>query len=190
MKKLSSAKRNQLIMVLLATAILIAMVYFFLIQPQGSSNAQLTSETQGARNKLDSYKATIQQATNTANTLKDVLKKLNDAEQDVASGDVNAWTYDTLRRFKAAHHVDIPNIGQTTAPSEVDLIPAFPYRQIKVTLNGTAYYHDLGKFVADFENTFPHMRVLNLTVEPAAAQGSGEHLNFHLEVATLVKPNS
>ena len=190
MKRLPPAKRNQLIMVLLGTAILIGLVYFFLIQPQGASNTQLANQTAEARSKLDSYKVAIKQAAATATELKDSLKQLNDAEQDVASGDVNAWTYDTLRGFKAAHHVDIPNIGQTTSPSEVDMIPAFPYKQIKVTLNGSAYYHDLGKFVADLENTFPHMRVLNLAADPVGSQGSGEHLNFHLEVVALVKPNS
>lgn len=190
MKKLPPAKRNQLIMVLLVTAILIGLVYFFLILPQGNSNVQLANETKAARTKLDTYKAAIKQANTTADSLRDILKKLGEAEQDVASGDVNAWAYDTLRQFKSNHQVDIPNIGQTTSPGEVDLIPAFPYRQIKVALNGSAYYSDLGKFVADFENNFPHMRLLNLSAEPASEQGAGEHLNFHFEVAVLVKPNS
>ncbi|MEY4917977.1 MAG: hypothetical protein RL616_1890, partial [Verrucomicrobiota bacterium] len=108
--------------------------------------------------------------------------------QDVASGDVNAWTYDTIRRFKANYHVDIPSIAQPTV-TDVDVLASFPYRQAKITLNGSAFFHDLGKFVSDFENNFPHMRMINLIIEPS--QGSGtEKLSFRMEVITLVKPNT
>ena len=73
---------------------------------------------------------------------------------------------------------------------EVDLLAGFPYRQAKLSLNGSAYYHDLGKFVSDFENNFPHMRMINLIIE-SASQGSGsEKLSFRMEIVALVKPNS
>ena len=35
-------------------------------------------------------------------------------------------------------------------PGEVDIMPKFPYQQLKVTVTGTAYYHDLGEFIAEF----------------------------------------
>ena len=69
----------------------------------------------------------------------------------------------------------------------MDLIPNFPYKQVRVSLNGTAYYQDLGKFVADFENNFPHIRLVNLMIEPV---GQTEQLNFHVDMVALVKPNS
>ena len=63
--------------------------------------------------------------------------------------------------------------------------------QIKVNINGTAYYHDLGKFIADFENNFPHIRIVNLTIEPASAGEPGnEKLSFRMDIVALVKPNS
>jgi len=74
---------------------------------------------------------------------------------------------------------------------DVDVLPQFPYRQIKVNISGTAYYHDLGKFIADFENTFPHIRVVNLTVEPLNITGLGnEKLSFRMDIVALAKPNS
>ena len=36
-------------------------------------------------------------------------------------------------------------------------------------LRGTAYFQDLGAFLADFENEFPYLRVQNLELEPAAS---------------------
>jgi hypothetical protein len=82
---------------------------------------------------------------------------------------------------------------------DVDLLPHFPYKQLKITVSGTAFYHDLGKFIADFENAFPHMRVVNLALEPAtggnspasatsgASPGVNEKLSFKMDIVTLVK---
>ena len=71
------------------------------------------------------------------------------------------------------------------------MLPQFPYKQIRVNINGTAYYHDLGKFIADFENTFPHIRIVNLTIEPVnTADPGNEKLSFRMDIVALVKPNS
>ena len=71
------------------------------------------------------------------------------------------------------------------------MLAGFPYKQVKVTISGTAYYHDLGKFVADFENNFPHMRMVNLSIEPASMTGANaERLSFRVDVIALVKPNT
>ena len=75
----------------------------------------------------------------------------------------------------------------------VDLLPGYPYKQIKLSLIGTAYYHDLGKFIADFENAFPHMRLVNLEVEPSpgtTGPESAERLGFRMDVVILVKTAS
>jgi hypothetical protein len=70
---------------------------------------------------------------------------------------------------------------------DVDLIPNFPYKQVKFSLTGTAYYHDLGKFIADLENNFPHIRVVNLAI---GSNGDSELLSFRVDIVALVKSNS
>ena len=191
MKRLPPAKRNQLIMVVFATMAIISVVYFLLISPQYIKNNQLANETKAAKVKLEQYRATIKLADETATKVADCAFRLGRAEEDIATGDIYAWTYDAIRRFKANYQVDIPSISQPTA-GDVEMIADFPYKQVKVTLNGVAHYHDLGKFVADFENTFPHMRLLNLQVEPATAPPGSvpERLSFRMDVATLVRPNN
>jgi Tfp pilus assembly protein PilO len=190
MKRLPPAKRNQLILVIFVTVALIGTVYLFLISPQNNEIRKLDAGTSGKRAELQKIKDTIKQKDATGKKLDEISRQLNLAEEDIATGDISAWTYDTLRRFKSSYHVDIPSIGQGVL-SDVDLLADFPYRQVKLSLNGTAYYHDLGKFVSDFENNFPHMRLLNLSIEPAnnAAGEATERLNFHMDVVTLVKPN-
>lgn len=190
MKKLPPAKRNNLIAVILATVATISAVYFLLIKPQNEQNAKIGAEAIDKTAELEKIEKSIRQSDATTVALSDVTQKLSTAENDVATGDVFAWTYDTIRQFKANYHVEIPNIGQPVL-SDVDLLPGFPYKQVKVSLSGTAYYHDLGKFIADFENTYPHMRMVNLSVEPCAqANGPRDLLAFRVDVIALVKPNS
>jgi Tfp pilus assembly protein PilO len=190
MKRLSPAKRNQLIMVVLATTGLICLVYFLMIKPFSEQNEKLALDTKQKRARLEDIKKGIKQAESIATGLTDVIQQLNHAEEDVATGDIFAWTYDTIRRFKATYHVEIPSIAQSSI-TDVDLISAFPYKQVKVSLSGTAYYHDLGKFIADFENNFPHIRMVNLAIEPSSQpSGTAERLTFRVDVIALVKPNT
>ena len=190
MKRLPSAKRNQLILVMLATAGLISLVFFLLISPQNEKNRLLANSINTETLRLQQSKTSIQQMEKTTGTLADLTKELSLAEQDVASGDLYAWTVDTIRRYKAGYHVDIPTIGLPTQ-SDCDLISSFPYKQIRFSLTGTAFYHDLGKFVADLENKLPHCRVLNLALDPVGSGATGgERLNFRMDIIALIKPTS
>jgi Tfp pilus assembly protein PilO len=190
MKRLPPAKRNQLIGVVFATIGLICLVYFLLINPQNDKNNGLANSINLATTRLQEIKATIKQKDATQSALDDLTLQLNHAEEDVASGDLYQWSYDTIRRFKATYHVDIPAPSQP-AQGDCDLLANFPYKQIRFTLTGIAYYHDLGKFVSEFENKFPHCRVLNLSADPiAGGESGGERLNFRMDIVALVKPNS
>ena len=81
------------------------------------------------------------------------------------------------------------SVNSQLSMGEVDLLPHFPYKQLKVTVGGTAYYHDLGKFIADFENAFPHMRFANLTLEPVGGTGdNSEKLTFRMDIIALANP--
>jgi Tfp pilus assembly protein PilO len=190
MKRLSPDKRNKLVLVIVATLAVIALVYFFLISPQKELNHKLATQAAADQAKLQQIKTSIKQANVTADKVAELMQQLSQAEEDTASGDLFAWTYDTIRQFKTNRHVDITSIGQPS-PSEVEIIPNFPYKQIKFQIIGNGYFHDIGKFVADLENKFPHMRIVNLTIDSSAAsEGSGEKLTFRMEIAALIKPNA
>jgi hypothetical protein len=150
------------------------------------SIAQMTNARKTAENKLENMEKTIKGADATANELADVTVTLSRAQDDMASGDLYSWTYDMLRRFKQPYTVDIPEVGHPSV-GDVDLLPTFPYKQSSFSVNGTAYYHDLGKFIADFENNFPYARIVDLAIEPS---GTAEKLSFRMQIIVLVKPNS
>ena len=189
MKRLPRDKRNQLITVILVTVAILALIGFSLIRPQFDSLSQIAKAKKAADSKLQSIKHSITNSEAIANEWNETNNALAHAEEDMASGDLYSWTYDTIRHFKQSYRVEIPEVGHPTI-GESDLLSSFPYKQIQFTIIGTVYYHDLGKFVADFENSFPHSRMVRLVVQPATSPDSNsEKLSFRMEIVTLVKPN-
>lgn len=97
-----------------------------------------------------------------------------------------------LRKFKQPYKVEIPQFSGIDGPRPTTLLPDFPYQQVSLTVGGTAFFQDFGRFLADFENQFPYVRVLNLTLEPSGRMVGVEQekLSFKINVAMLVKPSS
>jgi hypothetical protein len=188
MKKLSKEKRNQLIIVVIVTVAILALIGFGLIRSQYDSLSKIAVDKKAADTRLQSIKNIIKNADAIASELTEVTNTLSYAEGDMASGDLYSWTYDTIRHFKQQYKVEIPEIGHPTIGS-VDLLADFPYKQIQFAINGTAYYHDLGKFIADFENNFPHSRMVRLVIEPGSGADGPEKLTFRMEIITLMKAN-
>ncbi len=190
-RKLPKEKLNRLILVGLATLIAIAGLYFGLIRRQNEGLAGLAEKKTAASNKLKVVLGTLQRAEPIQAELEAARNDLDQAESDVASGDLYAWVINSLREFKAPYKVEIPQISQLGSPVDVNLFPNFPYKQAVLTVAGTAHFHDLGLFLADLENRFPHFRLLNLTLDANAPSLNvePETLSFKMDIVTLVKAN-
>jgi hypothetical protein len=180
-------KRNQLFMALAVTLILIAGIAFGIIRPQYLKLADIKKKTIDTQAHLATYKQIIAKSTGASSELAITTTNLANEEQDMATGDIYAWTIDLVRHFKANYRVDVPEIGQPNV-SEMDLLPGFPYKQLQFTLRGTGYYHDVGRFIADFENKHPHMRIVNLDLDLIGADT--EKLSFRMDIIALVNPAS
>jgi len=192
MKKLSSEKRKQLLLVLGLTVIVMVGLWFGVISAQTQKLGAMDARKVAAAKKLDQVKAAVESAPTISNQLKQAEEALDELEADMASGDLNSWAFNTIRLFKASYKVDIPQFSRIDGPKEVNLLPKFPYSQAGFTVAGTAHFHDLGRFLADFENQFPYFRIANLTLEPAPATSPSEteRLAFKMEVLALVKPGN
>ena len=191
LRKLPREKRNKLLAVVVGTLVTLAGLYFGLIQYQEQNLVHLAQKKVAveARHKqvLDAIKHAHQIETDLA-TAKTTLAE---AEIDIASGDLYSWVVNTLRDFKAKYKVNIPQFNPIGPTTEVNLMPNFPYKQTTLSVAGTAHFHDFGRFLADLENQFPHVRVLNLNLElnqsPVAEEQ--EMVSFKLDIVTLVKTN-
>jgi len=190
--KLPKEKRIQLIVVAVLTVIVLGALGFGLIKWQYGKLREITGKTEVAEKRLKQVKNAILRADQIEIEFNTKNKTIAELEEAMASGDIYSWAVNALRRFKLSYKVEIPQISQPTAPGDVNLLPKFPYKQVTLRVGGTAYYHDFGSFIADFENQFPHIRVANLSLEPAPSVGSGEKekLTFSMDIIALVKPNA
>ncbi len=191
-RKMTKGKRNQIIGVILATLLVLGGLGYGLIKRQYDSLQVLAKKKGEDDSKLQLMETAVKNADELNATLAEVAKALGEKEATMASGDLYSWSINTLKSFKSNHKVEIPQFGDISQPTAVNLLPRFPYKQATFNVSGKAYYHDLGRFITDFENQYPFMRVVNLTLDldPSPAAGDREKLLFKMDVITLVKPGN
>lgn len=193
MPRLSKEKRNQLVLVFLLTLAVVVGLYFSLINTQREKLAELPRRIEKAKRNLERMRHSIQSAKQIQADLQSASAKLAEIEAGMATGDLNAWLYSTIRTFKQNYKVDIPQFSSKEV-GEVTLQPNFPYKQVKIGIGGSALFYELGRFLRDFENSFPYIRVQNLAITQegshSAAPADKEKLSFRLEIVALVKPGS
>jgi Tfp pilus assembly protein PilO len=190
--KLSKQKQQQLILVVILTLGVLAGMWLVLIKAQQENLRRLADRKATTKQKLQQIKHAIATADQTEQQLCEAQKVLAKNEEGMASGDLYSWSITTLRTFKVGYKLDIPQFSQIDGPKEVNLLAGFPYKQASLMVAGTASFHEFGRFIADFENQFPFIRVVNLTLEPATAGTTTERerLAFKMEIAALVKPGA
>jgi hypothetical protein len=189
-KKLSKEKRQQLILTLVGTVAVLCGLGFGLIRFQQDALKNLAEKNVAARKKLADMRDTVNNAAKYEASVTEARKKLADMETDMASGDLYAWVINTLRTFKVPYKVEIPQYSPIGPVTDMSLLPDFPYKQATLTVAGTAHFHDFGKFLSEFENQFPHIRVVNLKLDAVPAMGATqdqELVSFTMEIVTLVK---
>ncbi|HOX58274.1 MAG TPA: hypothetical protein P5205_14220 [Candidatus Paceibacterota bacterium] len=191
-RKLPKDKRNKLLLALLLALAAAAGLYFGLIRGQYASLANLARQKEAAANKLKVVLDSIRRAETIQIELNEAKAKLAAEESDVASGDLYAWVINTLRNFNTpVYKVEIPQYSHLSPPADVKMLPDFPYKEATLTVAGTARFHNLGQFIADFENKFPHIRLSDLSLDANVLSPTvgAESLAFKMEIVTLVKLN-
>ena len=193
MKNFSKEKRNRLLLVLLGTVASIAGLYYGVIATQRKSIEAIGLRYIEQENKLTGAERLAGNISQFQKNLETTTERLKTIEGSMASGDMYSWVILTINTFKENHRVDIPQFSREI-PMEVGMFPNFPYRAAAFHLRGTAHFHDFGRFVADFENSFPYMRIQNIELEPPPASNTTgptdqEKLSFKMEVVALVNPN-
>ena len=149
-------------------------------------------EVEKSRDQLARGNATLKTQAQVGQLYEEVSARLAEREAVMAApNDMYSWLIQTVNKFRSGHRVEIPQFGREV-PTEVGTFAKFPYRAALFNLNGSAYYHDFGKFLAAFENAFPYVRVQNFDLthmtETSGQAGPNEKLNFKIELVTLVKP--
>ncbi len=191
--KLSIEKRNHLIAIALATVFVLASLGFGVGRWQIQVQRKLNSKRAALQLDLTSMKNKLKWADQIERELADGKRKLAELEEGLApANDALSWLVNTINEFvKKSYKVDIRFPAPLSPPVEMPLLPKFPYRQVTLRVMGQAYYQDFGHFVADFENQFPYIRILNLTLDSqSGAATADEKLDFQMDVVALIKTNT
>jgi hypothetical protein len=192
MSKLSKDKRDKIILVGIVTAAVSAAIWLLVIKSQTESLKNVRAEAVKSRDQLKRGQTTLTTQAVISESFEKASLALRQREGAMAApNDMYSWLIQTLNTFRQGYRVEIPQFGREL-PSEVGIFPKFPYRAAVFNVKGTAYYHDFGRFLADFENAFPYIRVQNIELD-ASGDGTGsrdaaEKLSFKMELLTLVRP--
>ena len=186
-KKLPKDKRDRLILVWFSTAGIIATLWLTVIQAHRDRLKQMETEIENFVDQIDSTRRLLAKEGQFANTLTNLQTELDTRETGMASGDRFSWFVNTLNKFKKDYGVEIPQISPETV-AKVGLFPEFPYEAAIFKVSGTGTYFDFGRFLRDFENAYPYIRVQNLEMKPSGG-GQSEKVLFNMDIVTLIKPD-
>jgi hypothetical protein len=192
MKKLSKEKRLHLVLVGLLTGGVIAGLWFGLIAMQKGKLREIASKNSSIQHEIEKIQREVVGASAVELSLNAATNRLASIEtgMPLASGDLFSWIVSSIKQFNIpSYKVDMPQFS-SPAVSDVHMLANFPYSQAIVTVSGSAYYFEFGKFLSDLENHFPYLRVQNVNLEPGfgSTPEEKEKLSFHMEIVTLVKP--
>lgn len=190
MSKLPKEKRDKIILIGMGTVVMCVAIWFLLINTQKATLTRVQEEIRKSREQLENGQRVVKSESLVKQEFAAATQSLRQRESAMASpSDMYLWQIETLNRFRVGRNVDIPQFGREV-PTTVNVFPRFPYSAALFNVRGSAHFHDFGKFLADFENSFPYIRVQNLVLEPSGDEKSEsrEKLTFRMELLTLVRP--
>ena len=188
--KLPKDKRDRIVLVAIITVAASAAIWLLLISSQRQTLRTVRADVQKSSEQLARGNNLLKTQTQVSEQFEAASQQLQQREAAMAApNDMYSWLIQTLNKFRANYRVEIPQFGREL-PAEVGIFPKFPYHAALFNVRGTAHFHDFGKFLADFENAFPYIRVQNieLTAMADASGDSREKLSFKMELLTLVRP--
>ncbi len=191
--KISKEKRDQLIASIMGTVMLVVAGWMFLITPSVKKLKMTAAKSEENEKTLQAHRKLLVERSQVEIELQAVSKRLQELEAQMVSGDPSIWIRERLNEFRAQapYGVDIRTISQATE-GEMGMLPDFGYKAMIFGATGLAFYHDLGRFLGDFENRYPYVRVQNLIVNPDNTLGfdgpDREKLAFQFEIVVLIKP--
>jgi hypothetical protein len=200
MNNLSKDKRNRIMLIGIGTVAAAIGIWQAMIVAQQASFRDLEKRIADQKSRLDGAQRLVDSQAQLQRDLEAASGKLKVAEAEMASGDMYSWVIQTVNKFREGYKVEIPQYSRET-PCEVGVIPQFPYKAVMFSLKGSAHFHEFGRFLADFENRFPYLRVQKLELDPMGVSSStapgrtvdadeAEKLAFKMEVVALVNPQS
>jgi hypothetical protein len=190
-KYIPKGKYHQMLMLVMGTGSAAALIWFAFLNPAISSLKATTEQIAQRTGELKTEKQHLGLAERFKNDVVTATMKLQAIEEEMPQGDLYRWVIKILLPFQVRHDVEFSSF-EPPQVGDFNRWPDMPYKSSIFSVLGVATYHNFGKFLADFENTYPYLTLRALELEPAGANsGSSEddrNIRFKMEFVTPVKP--
>jgi hypothetical protein len=199
MNKMSKDKRDKMLLVCIGAAGIIAIVYFFVISDMRVEIATLQSKITTLDDKRDKSDRLLKRQADFQASIEQLRKTLNARQADMPRpGQDHSWFIHLMEDRRTKFNLDVVDI-RNPEPWDPGILPKFPFRAVSFHVTLLGAYTDFGKFLADFENSYPYMRVQIMNIAPevqntavrtpegAAPAADDGKLRFNFRVISLVK---
>ena len=196
MNKLSKDKRDKLILTLIGVVGVIAVIYFFVLSDMKDERSLLSTKVTSTRDKIDKAERILKRQQHFNEEMAQLRGALNARQAHMPRpGEDHVWFLRIIEDRRGTYNLDISEI-RNPEPWEPGILPNFPFRGVAFNVTLIGAYTDFGRFLADFENTYPFMRVQLMSVSPdmqLGAPGTGQlpqssgKLRFNFRVVSLIK---
>jgi|ERR1041385_1155660 Tfp pilus assembly protein PilO len=199
MNKMSKDKRDKLILICIGVVGIIAVLYFFVLTDLKDEQAMLAAKVTSLRDKIDKSQRILKRQSDFQANLDRLRKDLAEKEADMPRpAQDHSWFIKLMEDRRAKFDLEIQDIRNPEA-WDPGILPKFPFKATSFNVTLIGRYTDFGRFLADFENSFPYMRVqlMNITPDvqqappgmPQAGEDAGK-LRFNFRVISLIKTQS
>jgi hypothetical protein len=174
--KLSKDKRDKLILACLASVGLAGILYTFVLGAQKDHLGTLQRQLLTGRDKLEKAERLIKSKDRFDEEVATNQKILDEREENMApAGKYYYWFLKLMDQFREQEKLNAAFIIDITQPEfiEAGLVPKNPYKAASFGLRLAGPYQDIGRFIADLENTFPYFRIQNIKMVPQSTGSSG-----------------
>ena len=171
MNKLSKEKKDKLALTCIGCVGGIAVLYFLVITDQKREITELDSKISAMTGKRDMAQKQVKFLSNTQGNLEAAKKILAQKQAEMPKPEEDhVWFLRIMEEMRPKYGLEVDDI-KTPAPTEAGVLPKFPFRAVALNVSMLGNYTDFGRFLADFENRFPYMRVEIMSISPDRAPG-------------------
>src|SRR2546423_2693989 len=170
MNKLSKDKRDKLILICIGVVGIIAVLYFFVLTDMKDEQATLGTKLTSLRDKIEKSQRILKRQAELQGRLEELRKELDKRQEQMPRPTQDhVWFIKLIEDRRAKFKLDIGDIRNPEA-WDPGVLPKFPFKGVSFNVTLIGHYTDFGQFLADFENSFPYLRVQLMNVTPDVQQ--------------------
>ncbi len=181
-------RQADLLKLAVITGVVLFGLWFVIGRPTQSDLAGKARAISDLNQKIASKKNVIQQAEQIKAEVRQRRATLKEVEDQMVVGDPYLWILRILRDFEIPKQLEFTRYDPPQMVTSI-FPPKLPYQTASFVVVGTSTYHDFGNFLANLENSYQHIRVHRIDMEPVVSKtDADEKLSFLMELHVLVKP--